>query len=176
MEMDLPSLASSSMLAPELGIISRTLSSSTTFKWILPARLRSPSKNDIVFVGDSSIQLREFVTEGSPHLTDAISKLDLHTQILAANVISAKVEPIPVLEATLNQSGDEERFTIKGRPVEEGQPAQFLVLSTASCHLIFVYAKQLHDGSVRMVTAKRVLIGGLTSAQKLGRHLAVDHE
>jgi hypothetical protein len=175
-EMDLTDPTVEPSLQPELGVISQTLSSSPNVKWILPARIRSPSKNDVVFVGDTSIQLREFVTTGSTHLADATGKLDFQTQILAAKVISAKLEPIPVLEATINQSGDDERFTIGGQPVKEGGPPQILVLSTASCQLIFVYAQDRYDGSVRFVYAKRPLLGGMKLAERIGRHLAVDPE
>lgn len=174
--MDLTDSIAQVGLHPELGILSRTLNSSPAVKWILPARIRSPSKNDVVFVGDTSIQLREFVTTGSTHLADATGKLDFQTQILAAKVISAKLEPIPVLEAIQNQSGDEERFTINGQPVKEGQPPQILVLSTASSHLIFVYAQERHDGSVRFVYARRPITGGLDPAERMGRYLAVDPE
>jgi hypothetical protein len=175
MELDGDQTAQLSM-QPEMGIISHTLSSSPTVKWILPARIRSPSKNDVVFVGDTSIQLREFITTGSTHLADATGKLDFHTQILAAKVISAKLEPIPVLEATLNQSGDDERFTINSQPVKEGHPPQILVLSTASSQVIFVYAQERYDGSARFVYAKRPLLGGLSLAEGACRHLAVDPE
>ncbi len=176
MDIDLSEATTGPTLRPELGIVSRTLNSSPTVKWILPARIRSPSKNDVAFVGDTSIQLREFITTGSTYLTDATGKLDFQTQILAARVISAKLEPIPVLEATLNQSGDDERFTIHGQPVKEGQPPQILVLSTASCQLIFVYALEQRDGSTRFVYAKRALLGGLPIrlAERMGRNLAVD--
>ena len=176
MEMDLTEPFTNPRPQPELGVVSRTLSSSPTVNWILPARIRSPSRNDVVFVGDTSIQIREFVTTGSTYLADATGKLDFQTQILAATVVSAKLEPIPVLEATINQSGDDERFTIGGQPVEEGQPPQILVLSTASCHLIFVYAQERSDGSTRFVHAKRSLLGGMRLAEKIGRHLAVDPE
>lgn len=178
MDLDFADPNTDPTLQPEIGIVSRTLSSSPTIRWILPARIRSPSKNDVVFVGDTSIQLREFITTGSTYLTDATGKLDLQTQILAAKVISAKLEPIPVLEATLNQSGDDERFTVHGQPVNEGQPPQILVLSTASCQLIFVYAIERTDGSSRFVYAKRALLGGLPIrlAERIGRHLAVDPE
>ena len=176
MEMDLVVPTMEQTLQPELGIVSRTLSSSPNVRWILPARIRSPSKNDVVFVGDTSIQLREFITTGSPYLADATSKLDFQTQILAARVLSAKLEPIPVLEATLNQSGDDERFTIDGEPVREDEPPQILVLSTASSQLILVYAQERPDGSTRFVYAKRSLIGGLRLAERIGRNLAVDPE
>jgi hypothetical protein len=174
--MDLVEPTAQLSVQPELGILSRTITSSQAVRWILPARIRSPLKNDVVFVGETSIQLKEFITTGPTHLADVTAKLELQTEILAANVISAKLEPIPVLEATINQSGDEERFAINGEPIQDDHPAQILVLSTASSHLIFVYAHEQLDGSCHFVYAKREVVGGHRPALKLGRSLAVDPE
>ena len=162
-------------LYPNMGLLSRTLSSSQTIKWILPARIRSPNKDDLIFISDTSIQLREFVTQSHAHLADITGKLDFQTQILAAKVVSAHVEPIPVLEATLEQE-IYSTFVLRGKPVPEDQPPQLLVLSTASSEIIFVYAKDLYDGSVSFRYARRPLLGGVDLPSRFCRQMAVDSE
>jgi hypothetical protein len=159
---------------PELGVVSRTIASSSVVKWILPAKIRSSAKNDVVFVGETSIQLREFVTSSSMHLSEVTGRLDFQTSILDAKVLSAKLEAIPTLEAIQHQTGASERFTIDGQPIAEDHPPQILVLSTSSSHLVFVYARQGYDGDVRFVYAKRHIMGDYFPATRLCRHLAVD--
>lgn len=163
-------------LHPAMGILSRTLSSSQTTKWILPARIRCPAKNDLVFVSDTSIQLREFVTQSQAHLSDITGKLDFQTQILAAKVVSAHVEPIPVLEATVKQTVEDSRFILRGKPVPDNEPPQMLALSTASSEVIFVYAQDLYDGSVSFRYARRPLLGGVDLPSRFCRQMAVDPE
>lgn len=158
------------------GLLSRTLSSSPCTRWIIPARIRSPSKNDLAFVGETSVHLREFISKGEPHLAEATCKLDLRVTILAADVISSKIESVPSLEQTLQQTVEDEKFTVNGRPVSEHEPPQVLVLSTAACELIFLYVHQEYDGSNRFVYAKRSLLAGVDLEQQLGIHLVRDPE
>lgn len=161
---------------PEMGILSQTLSPSQTTRWILPARIRCPSKNDLVFISDTSVQLREFVSNGQAHLADVTAKLNLRTQILAAKVISTRLEPIPILEATLKQSLEEARFVFREKPVAENEPPQLLVLSTSASDILFVYAKDLEDGSVSFRYARRPLLGGIDLPSRFCSHMAVDPE
>lgn len=156
------------------GLLSRTFSSSSTIRWILPARIRSSTKNDVVFVGETFVQLREFLNSGQ--LADATAKLDFGTQILAARVISAKVEIVPTIDAILKQERDQEQYSIHGRPVEDSHPPQLLVLSTFSNELIYIYAKEDSSGDARFVFAKKSLLRGMTLPIRQCRHMAVDHE
>lgn len=158
------------------GILSKTLSSSPCVRWILPARIRSPLKNDLAFVGDTSVQLRGFISKGDPHLAEATCKLDLDVTILAATVISSEIETVPTLDQTIHQTVEDEKFTINGRPVSADEPPQVLVLSTSSCELFFLYVQEAHDGSLRFVYAKRPLLSGTDLGQQLGIHLARDPE
>ena len=169
-------IESQTPLHPDMGLLSRTLSSSETTKWILPARIRSPAKDDLIFISDTSIQLREFVTQSQAHLSDITGKLDFQTQILAAKVVSAHREPLPVLEATLKQTVEDSRFVLRGKPVPEDEPPQLLALSTASSEIIIVYAKDLYDGSVSFRYARRPLLGGVDLPCRFCRQMAVDPE
>lgn len=157
-----------------IGILSRTFSSSHVIRWILPARIRSPFKNDVVFVGETFVQLREFLDNGQ--LADATAKLDFGTQILAAKILSARIEVVPVVDAILSYGRDQERYIIDGRPVEETQPPQILVLCTVDNEMIYLYAKDDPVGDTKFFFAKRSLYPGLVLPDRQCRHMAVDHE
>jgi hypothetical protein len=174
--MDLPSPLQATPSPKYEGIISKTLSSSPCVRWILPARIRSPLKNDLALIGDTSIELREFISHDKPHLAEATCKLDLSVNILAATVISSTIETVSTLEQTLHQTVEDEKFTINGHLVGEDEPAQILVLSTSSCELYFLYVHQAYDGSNRFIYAKRPLLVGTNLSQQLGVHLAKDPE
>lgn len=157
-----------------VGVLSRTLNSSSSIRWILPARIRSPSKNDVVFVGSTFVQLHEFLDTGQ--LVNTTAKLDFGTQITDAKVISANLKLVPVVDAILKQERDQEHYTIRGRPVDPTQPPQILVLATVENELIYVYARGTIDADVRLVFAKRPLLRGAGLPRSQCRYLAVDYE
>ncbi|RMZ89326.1 hypothetical protein DV736_g3444, partial [Chaetothyriales sp. CBS 134916] len=160
----------------EVGFLSRTVSSSSTTKWILPARLRSTARNDIVFVGDNSIQLREFVTTSEAHLVDVTTKFAFRSLILAAGVISAptEVEKVDVLEQIVNQTVEKEHYVIGGKPLPDDYPAQILVLALAACELAFVYVQQEPSGACTFRWARRPILAGCDLPDKFCKTLAID--
>ena len=155
-----------------VGIMSRTLNSSSSIRWILPARIRSPSKNDVVFVGQTFIQLHEFQDSGQ--LVDTTAKLDFGTTITDARVISAELKSVPIVDAILKQERDQEQFSIRGQPVSDGQPPQLLVLITRDNELIYVYAKESAVGDVQLVFAKRSFLRGIDLPSSECRDIAID--
>lgn len=160
-----------------IGVLSSTLSSSTSVRWILPARIRCPTHNDVIFVGETSIQVREFIDTANPGLlTSPFAKLDLGFKILAAKVVSATLELVANIDAILGQTRDEDRFSINGKPVAVSTPPQILVVSLSSAELAYVYAKTSVSGTTKLVFAKRAILGGVTVPSKYGKHLAVDPE
>lgn len=151
---------------PIIGMLSRTAIQSPTVKWVLPARLRHKDKQDVVFVGNYFIQIRESV--GSGHLEDILVKSDFDTKILSAKVIS--VEEEVGLEAQIKQGA------ISG--VQEAQgtgdcPPQVLVLALDSKELVFLYATE-SDGRVDFVHIRRPLPSDVSLLEQYGRHIAVD--
>jgi hypothetical protein len=155
-----------------IGILSQTLSPSPTVRWILPAKIRKKSKNDVVFVGENFVQLREFHENGM--LADVTAKFNLGAQILAAKVISARSEVVAIIDQVLLQERDEMRYVINGHAIDDDQPPQILVTSLASSELVFLYAKQLSPGDVRFVHGKRILLSGVSQIERYGKHLAID--
>lgn len=157
-----------------MGVLSRTLNSSSSIRWILPARIRSPSKNDVVFVGSTFVQLHEFQDTGQ--LVNTTAKLDFGTQITDAKVISAELKMVPMVDAILKQERDQEQYTIRGSPVSRTQPPQMLVLATVDNELIYVYAREDLATDVKLVFAKRPYLRGAGLPRSQCRYLAVDHE
>ncbi|EXJ95263.1 hypothetical protein A1O1_00383 [Capronia coronata CBS 617.96] len=157
-----------------VGVLSRTLNSSSSIRWILPARIRSPSKNDVVFVGSTFVQLHEFLDTGQ--LVNTTAKLDFGTQITDAKVISANLKIVPVVDAIFKQERDQEQYTIRGQPLTQTQPPQLLVLATVDNELIYVYATEDIASDVKLVFAKRPLLRGAGLPRSQCRYLAVDYE
>lgn len=159
-----------------VGLLSQTLSPSTTVRWILPARVRSKSQNDVLFVGENFVQLREALPNG--YLSDVTAKLALGTGILAAKVISAKLELVETFEQILNQTreGERERYTIKGKEIDEETPPQIVLLALASNELVFLFAKDFALGKTRFISAKKPFLRNVSIADRYGAHIAVDPE
>jgi hypothetical protein len=159
-----------------IGLLSQTLSPSPTVRWILPARIRSKSQNDVVFVGENFVQLREALPSG--YLSDVTAKLALGAGILAAKVISAKLELVPIVEQILNQTreGERERYTIKGREIDEETPPQIVLLTLATNDLVFLFAKDFAMGKTRFVYAKKPFLQNVSLAERFGAYIAVDPE
>lgn len=155
-----------------VGIVSQTLAPSPTVRWILPARIRSRLHNDVVFVGENFVQLREFHYDGP--LADVTARINLGSQILAAKVISADTEPIPFLEQVLDQQQETERYIIRGQAIDDSLPPQILVATVASGHIIFLYAKEFSVGDVRFVYGRRAFLPQAVTGRSFGRQVAVD--
>lgn len=156
------------------GVLSQTLTSSACITQILPARVRTAYHNDVVMVGHSSIHLREFMPNGI--LSNVIAHLELGTQILSANVVSADAREVEVLHPLLNLGSTEIQFSINGEPYDPTQPPQIVVLATALSELVFVYARILANGSSQFVYARRHILQFGSWPRKYGRHLAVDSQ
>lgn len=154
------------------GVLSQTLASGPCIKAILPARIRTQISNDVVMVGYSSIHLREFTQSGQ--LTNVVAELELGVQILAAKVISAESYFLSFPDAILENGRDEVRFKIRGEPCEDDQPPQIVVLSVASSELVFLYARNLPNGEVQFIQARRSILGGLPLPVPFGKQLAID--
>lgn len=156
------------------GVLSQTLTSSPCITHILPARVRTARHNDVVMVGHSSIHLRELMPNGI--LSNSLAHLELGTQILSANVISADAREVAVLDPVLGYGRGEIHFSIEGEPCDPAHPPQIVVLATALSDLVFAYARILTDGSSQFVYARRYVLQLKHWPRKYGRHLAVDSQ
>jgi hypothetical protein len=148
-----------------VGVLSQTIIPSTTIRWIVPARIRHPDHNDVIFVSESFIQLREFLP--TRHLANIPELLDLGCRILAAKVISY-VDATPFIDQVVKQ---EER---NDEDTKLAPPTQILVLTLDFCEIAFVYAEDVAPDRVRFKVARWKLPADVSSLGQYGRHLAVD--
>lgn len=148
-----------------VGILSRTIIPSTTVLWILPARIRHPERNDVVFVGQSFVQLREFLD--TRYLAEVPGRLDLGCRILAANVLSY-VDSTAFIDRVVKQ---EERQQNRSKPFLR---QQMLVLTLDCCEIAFVYAEERGPNEIRFKLARKKLPADVSALGQYGKHLAVD--
>lgn len=148
-----------------VGILSQTVIPSTTVRWILPARIRHPDRNDVVFVSESFVQLREYLP--TRHLAALPDRLDLGCRILAAKIVS-NVNSTPFVDQVVKQ---EERQNDASKLV---LPPQLLLLALDCCEIAFLYAEDIAPSHIKFRVARKKLPADISSFGQYGRHLAVD--
>ncbi|KAK3681163.1 hypothetical protein LTR37_020985 [Vermiconidia calcicola] len=146
-----------------VGILTKTVAESPVIRWILHARIRRKRYNDVVFVGDDFIHVKQ-VKEGG-HLQHIATKNDFDTRIRAARTFS-----------NVSDAPDEDLFfkTEDSEEHTDGIPPQCVVLTLDSNDLLFLYLTNDRNGGFRFVhqalpmpTFDRLLF-------QPGEHLAVD--
>lgn len=138
------------------GILTQTVLSSPVIKWILPARLRSKSHNDVIFVGEKNVQIKEAVQAG--YLADVAQKTDFRGPILAAKVLNVTTQ-LPL------------ESQIQSEAVYDG-PSQILVLSVDMQELQFLYCSPSNHNE--FITFRRPFPQGPSLGVRFGKHIAVD--
>ncbi|WEW58359.1 hypothetical protein PRK78_003827 [Emydomyces testavorans] len=149
--------------APATGLLSRTLVHGPAIQWVLPARIRHEDKNDVVFVGDNFIQIKELVPGG--YLEDVATKSDFDAKIVGAKVINTR----PELELE-----DQIGLGENAMPDVENLAPQILVLVLTSKEMIFLYARKLAWGGHEFVHGRRPLPADVSSLEEYGKNITVD--
>ncbi|KAL4929473.1 protein thtA [Aspergillus undulatus] len=160
-EMDIDSGSSASR--PKLGLLTHTLVPSPIVQWILPARLRSKIQNDVVFVGERNLQIKEAIA--GTHLEDVTSKSDFDASIMAAKVINISTE-LPWEAQMRIGSGAADVASELQNP-----PPQIMVLSLASKDLVFLYYS---SNAGQFVHYHRPLPSDVSTFERFGRNIAVE--
>ena len=163
-EMEIEDDLFSSDSHPKIGILSRTLIPSPIVQWILPARLRSEHQNDVVFIGERSLQIKEAVS--GFHLEDVTSKSDFDSNIIAAKAINVGTELPWEAQMKLGSSS----APVNSQP-QIGLPPQILLLSLASRELVFLYYSTSSD---QFVHHHRPLPSDVSTFERFGRNIAVE--
>jgi hypothetical protein len=143
------------------GLLTQPLISSPAINWILPARLRNTKHNDVVFIGERRIQIKEALPSG--HLEDVVENTEFEGSPLGAKVINVN-NHLP-WEVKLSENEDHVRDV-------DDIPPQLLFMATDSHELLFMYYSQLNHG--RFVSHRRPLPRDVNLSEKYGRHIAVD--
>ncbi|RAK99108.1 protein thtA [Aspergillus ibericus CBS 121593] len=150
----------------KIGLLSHTLVSSPIIQWILPAHLRGKDQNDVVFVGERHLQIKEAVS--GVHLKEVTTKSDFDSNIMAAKVINVSTE-LPWEEEMKLGSSNPTLRTNSG--LHQGLPPQILVLSLASKELVFLYYS---NASGQFVYHHRPLPNDVSAFERFGRNIAVE--
>ncbi|KGO51599.1 Cleavage/polyadenylation specificity factor, A subunit, C-terminal [Penicillium expansum] len=140
------------------GLLTQPLIPSPVINWILPARLRDKDHNDVVFIGERRIQIKEALPSG--HLQDVVEKSDLEGSIIGAKVINVSTQGASGLMAHYYDNDNNHL------------PPQILFLATDSNELLFMYYSEVGDGP--FVCYNRPLPRDVNIADKYGKHIAVD--
>ncbi|KAL1615403.1 hypothetical protein SLS54_009057 [Diplodia seriata] len=153
------------MEQPVVGLLSRTVLQSPVVNWIIPARIRNREKNDVVFIGEDFIQLKEILPNA--HLEHVSTKADFGSRIRAARVFG---EPRKFIHPPMTEKAQ--------IPLDidwnELVPPQILVLTLESQELLFLFARPRRDGSIEWKESCIPLSPDASLLEQPGRHLAVD--
>jgi hypothetical protein len=150
----------------KIGLLSHTLVSSPIIQWILPAHLRSKDQNDVVFVGERHLQIKEAVS--GVHLEEVTTKSDFDSCIMAAKVVNVSTELPWEEEMKLGASNSTLRAN---SDLRQDLPPQILVLSLASKELVFLY---FSNASGHFVYHRRPLPNDVSAFERFGRNIAVE--
>ena len=168
---------------PTLGLLSKTVIRSPTINNILPARLRSVENNDIVFVGEDFIHIKEVFSNGD--IEHVATKSDFGGKILASRVLGQvnheKLDTRDQLGHDQRSNISEDKFdrseSYDPMEIDEAQhslPPQLLVLTLDIQQLVFVILRQASNGSYEFRQMIIPLPTSLDYLETLGKHLAVD--
>ena len=166
---------------PIQGLLVRTVIPSPVIRWIIPARIRHKNKNDVVFISNNSIEVKEYVGDC---LRKVIVKDDFGSSIRAAKVIGTPprrliaerpsgLHEIIKKEVTETSTDSMDVEGVAGPEV----PPQILVLATESDsrdNLLFLFAFYDLADRIRFLSFQHPLPYHERYAERLGRHIAID--
>lgn len=159
---------------PELGILSRTVFRSPLVNWILQARIRHKNANDVVFIGEDYVHLKEIHKDG--HLCHIATKSDFDSRIRAARIFGEpkKAELQEQLDADLPSSSNVSSAKLDQTQSDGIIPPQVIVLTLESRKLMFLYAQQDDTGAVKFCQSTLAFPPGKTFLEQPGKLLTVD--
>ncbi|KAL8761486.1 MAG: hypothetical protein Q9184_002396 [Pyrenodesmia sp. 2 TL-2023] len=171
---------------PIWGLLTKTVVRSPVIKSIIPARVRHRSKNDVVFVYEDFIEIKEIVggerTEDDPlsdvSLDNTVIKRDFDSCILAARVFGLPRQPkVPRYPGRFwdEEYKAEASPETKPDPFREHEiPPQILVLTLASRILVFLFGYYDVHEEIHFLSSTKQLPAQIPLIEELGVHLAVD--
>ncbi|CAP70354.1 uncharacterized protein PODANS_3_4370 [Podospora anserina S mat+] len=154
---------------PRCGLLTRTIVESPFINSILPVRIRSPLHNDVAFIGDHFVQIRELRRDG--RLKDIVRKVNFGSRIRNACVVGS-----------FDIKTEEEQDALSSQPpikLEDSQfglpprlPPQMLMVALESGDSVFMFVRSDSNGEPEFVTTRFV-----SPKQRLahpGFHVVVD--
>ena len=186
-----PTDSAASSGPPTMGILTRTVFRSPVTKLILPARIRQSHKNDVIFVQERSIEIKEYVRGNLEHVT---IKDDFGAIIRSAGVIKEPREPMTKVEPEAEADDESARDAIlrqssaMKQPTQDSldtddmphlpeMPPQILVMALQSGpedSLLFLCASHDEPDAIRFLSHQIPLPAKMAQSKRLGKHIAID--
>lgn len=158
-----------SLARPKIGLLSQTLIPSPSIQFALPARLRDRRHNDVVFIYERSLVVREIISD--TYLEDVMINSNFDANIVAAKTVKIDQEASKRSEFRF----DDQQRLLEDNRQDDSLPGHILALALDSRELIFLFC---HTGSreddMRFVHFRRALPSDVSISERFGRHLAVD--
>lgn len=162
---------------PLLGLLTRTLVRSSNTKWIIPARIRHKTKNDVLFVSADSVAIKEASCNYA--LNNVFVKNDFDSPIRAARILGDRRE---------HDQGDEYKAVSQEWPIRDGDvrnpdiatyhpqelPPHILVLALESNQLVFMCAVNGPSSQPQLLSSQHQLPIARSPIERLGKSIAVD--
>lgn len=158
---------------PEIGVLSKTVLASPVVKFICAANIRHKHFDDVVLVGEDSVQLKEIHDYG--HLRHVATKANFSGRIMASRVFgdprqlpTRVVSPLPAkrtLHRARRSTAGEEKFVL---------PPEVVVLTLTTRTLMFLWAQHTHSGAVTFSQKSVKLPAGASAMDRFGAFLAID--
>ena len=161
-----------------MGIMTKTLIPNSIVKQIIPARIRDKNKNDVIFVTDDSIEIKEYHSDG--YLEHVVRKSDFGSKIVSACCFGdsrtlVKSEPnSPRGFASL--LGQHPHCTSTGAKSQNAVPPKILAIVVESGVLSFLFAYHDFVGSLRFKSSSPSQLGFAKAnhLKQSGKHMTVD--
>jgi len=171
---------------------------SPIIKWILPARIRDPHHNDVIFVGENFIELKEIRADG--HICHLAHRTDFGYGIHAARILGSRLDSVSIKDdeevVSKKETNGASNGPSNGIPngalsdvsdsIPNGTPdgtsngsrqlpPQVLVLTLKTSEIVFVVASTNADGRTTFSTYSHPIpIFTGSSLHQPGTLLAVD--
>ncbi|KAF2450230.1 hypothetical protein P171DRAFT_516156 [Karstenula rhodostoma CBS 690.94] len=162
-------------MPPEIGILTKTVVGSPLHSSIIPANIRHKDLDDVVFIGEDFVQLKEICDYG--HLRHIATKSDFKGKILAAKAFG---DPRKVQINTSERSPLLKRESLhRGRRSTTGEesnalPLEVIVLTLSTRTLMFLWAKANHISSTTFAQTTIQLPTAASRFNRPGQFLAID--
>lgn len=150
------------------GVLTKTIVRTPVVKFILHARIRHWRLNDVVFVGEDFIQIKQVRDKG--HLEHIATKDDFDAHITAAKTFSLDHDPPDSEDDFIKTEQSSGRSGISKSEL----PPQFVVLTLDSDELVFLYLRDEGDGVMKFVHQTCPMPSFQHTIHQTGFHLAVD--
>lgn len=160
---------------PVIGVLTRKLVQSPVVKLIVPARIRHKDRNDVLFISEDFIEIKELLRDG--YLQDVMGRADFGSKIRSARAIGEPrrpaVSPEPTGIDAIVKMEDVEPTEVEHSPLH-ALPPQILVLTLESNTLVFLFADYGLSNQNRFILHSRPLADDGRYTKRPGKLIAVD--